>query len=838
MKIIVSAFAVCFVLAGAIWLRAQEQSRPAGPLGEAQVLALVAGDALPEDIVHFLSVRGLAFHPAESYLAQLKAAGAPLSVIDALKTARVTPSNAPEHSSSPELLNDLVTAATLKRGEKYAEATVVLTTALRDSFDKSDVGFVMAGVLSQQEEWEAAGRIYDQILDDDAHYPEAHAKYSYALDKTGDVTDALSQAKEALDEYPDDAEAHRFAGIAYDDMGNTQAEFAEYNEALRIKPDYAVVHYDIGYSYGHRGAYPQAIVEYRKAIALDPSFVNSYLNLGNMLDDTGNLPGAIQEWRKAKELAPRRIEPRMNLANALLRAQSVKEAINEYRELEAIAPDSEMCHRCFAYALFNDYEFDAAEKEFKEAISIDPSDSEAYAGLGGVEEERKNYDAALKDYEHGAELDPTALNARVGAGRVLLIQKKNQEACVMLKEAVEVRPANASAHELYARALDATGNIPAAISEFAQSYSLDHKPGVMDELAAEYEKNGDWVNALDQYRRAVTEQTTFESKSLIQQFAYWKLPVSPAEAFEAAKGRYAAHLVELRAAGKSVEAAELDRRVQATIATTSLSDQLDAAMAKASDVEHKGQIDEAEKDYKDAVDIALKLQPPDVRVMMSLWHLGNCYLSRKDFPDAESAFDRELGVATSLYGKDSPNLTIPLHDLGFVALMQDDYVSASKDFGRVIDLNEKTYGPESKQVSQALVAAAQVPFKQKKYDQAEPYLTRALQIDESMNGKDSIYNLMSLGPLCQFYDESGNWQKGLACDQEAVSIIEKQYGSDSPNLIHLLEFESHALRHLGKTEDADGVDAHVKNLQKFLPPSGAGPMFGAAQPPQKPSRQP
>ncbi len=833
MKIVISGLAVCLLLAGAVWLRAKEQSGPAGPMGEAQILALVAGDALPEDIVHFVSVRGLTFHPGESYLTELKTAGAAPSVIDALKIAKVIPPNAPEHDASPEFLNDLVSAATLKRDEKYAEATVVLTAALRDSFDKSDVGFVMGGVLSQQEEWEAAGRIYDQILDDDAHYPEAHAKYSYALDKTGDFTGALSQAKEALDEYADDPEAHRFAGVAYDDMGNTQAELAEYNEALHIKPDYAVVHYDIGYSYDHRGAFPQAIVEYRKAIALDPTFVNSHLNLGNMLDETGNLPGAIQEWRKAKELAPRRIEPRMNLANALLRAQSVKEAINEYRELEAMAPDSEVCHRCFAYALFNDYEFDAAEKEFKEAVSIDPSDSDAYAGLGGIEEQKKNYDAALQDYEHGAELDPTALNARVGAGRVLLIQKKYQDACAMPKEAVEVRPANASAHELYAQALDASANVPAAISEFAQSYSLDHQPRVMDELAAEYEKNGDWVNAMDQYRRAVAEQVTFESKSLIQQFAYWKLPVSPAQAFDAAKGRYAAHLVELRAAGKSAEAADLDKRVQATIATTNISDQLDAAMARASDVEQKGQIDEAEKDYKDAVDIALKLQPPDVRVMMSLWHLGNCYFSRKDFPDAQAAFDRELGVATNLYGKESPNLTIPLHDLGLIALMQGDYVSADKYFGRVIDLNEKTYGPESKQVSQALVAAAQVAFKQKKYDEAEPYLTRALQIDESMNGKGSIYNLMSLGPLCQFYDESAKWQKGLPCDQEAVSIIEKQFGPDSPNLIHLLEFESHALRHLGKTDDADKVDAHLKDLQKLLPPTGTGPIFGAAQSPQK-----
>jgi tetratricopeptide (TPR) repeat protein len=833
MKIIVSGLAVCLVLTGAVWLKAQEKARPVEPMGEAQILALVAGDALPEDVVHFVSVRGLTFHPGDSYLAQLKTAGAAPSVIDALKTAKVVPPTAPEHDSSPELLGHLVTAATLKKGEQYAEATVELTSALRDDLDKSDVGFVMGDVLKRQENWEAAARVYEQVLDEDPNYPEAHTKDSYALYKTGDLDEALAQAKAALDEYPEDAEAHKDAGVAYDDMGNAQASLAEYSEALRIKPDYAVIHYDIGYFYDHRGAFRQAIEEYRKAIALDPSFVTSHLNLGLMLENVGDLPGAILEWRKAKELAPRMIEPRLDLANALMHAQSINESIKEYRELEALAPDSEMCHRCFAYALFNGRDFEGAENEFKQAVAIDPSDSDAYAGLGDVEMQKKNYDAALQDYDRGAELDPTSLNARFGAGRVLLTQKKYQEACEILKQAVEVRPSNAAAHDLYGQALDGAGNIQAAISEFSQSYSLDHQPGVMDELASEYEKNGDWVNALDQYRRAVTEQVTLESKSLIRQFAYWKSTVSPAEAYEAAKGRYAAHLAELRAAGKTAEAEELDKRVQATSVTTSLSDQLDAAMANASNVEQQGHIDEAEKDYRDAVDIALKMQPPDLRVVMSLWHLGNCYLSRKDFSDAQAAFDRELGVATTLYGKDSPNLTIPLHDLAYTSLLQNDYASADKYFSRVIDINEQTFGPDSRQVSQALVAAAQVPFKQKKYDEAESYLKHAIQVDESLNGKDSVYGLMSLGALCQLYDESENWQKGLTCDQEILSIVEKQFGSDSPNLISVLEYESHALRHLGKTEDADRVDARLKDLHKFVPPSGTRPMVGASTTPQK-----
>jgi len=63
--------------------------------------------------------------------------------------------------------------------------------------------------------------------------------------------------------------------------------------------------------------------------------------------------------------------------------------------------------------------------------------------------------------------------------------------------------------------------------------------------------------------------------------------------------------------------------------------------------------------------------------------------------------------------------------------------------------------------------------------------------------------------------------------------MEKQFGPDSPNLIQALEYESHALRHSGKTADADRVDARLNGLRKLLPPNGPGSMFGATAPTPK-----
>jgi len=71
--IILLAFCSCAALAGA-----QEESKP---LTNSELLALVAGNALNENVVHEIESRSLAFRPGDGYRSQLSAAGA-----DNLKT--------------------------------------------------------------------------------------------------------------------------------------------------------------------------------------------------------------------------------------------------------------------------------------------------------------------------------------------------------------------------------------------------------------------------------------------------------------------------------------------------------------------------------------------------------------------------------------------------------------------------------------------------------------------------------------------------------------------------------------------------------------------------------
>src|SRR5260370_35236149 len=86
---------------------------------------------------------------------------------------------------------------------------------------------------------------------------------------------------------------------------------------------------------------------------------------------------------------------------------------------------------------------------------------------------------------------------------------------------------------------------------------------------------------------------------------------------------------------------------------------MDEAMDAGTAAFQAHKFDEAERSYKEAVKLGERLQPHETRLVMSLGYLGSMYFTRKDYPDAQAAFERQLKVAEEVYGPASPQ-TIPV----------------------------------------------------------------------------------------------------------------------------------------------------------------------------------
>jgi hypothetical protein len=103
-------------------------ARPTPPhaLRQSEVLALVAGQSLPESTVLQIKTREIDFRSDGAYRALLTTAGAGQSVLQALDTAKTVPNNttnsAPAAATDPADLQHLATAGKAIRDRKFEDA--------------------------------------------------------------------------------------------------------------------------------------------------------------------------------------------------------------------------------------------------------------------------------------------------------------------------------------------------------------------------------------------------------------------------------------------------------------------------------------------------------------------------------------------------------------------------------------------------------------------------------------------------------------------------------------------------------------------------------------------
>jgi tetratricopeptide (TPR) repeat protein len=778
------------------------------PLRASEVMAIEAGGALQANIAYDITKRGLNFHPDEQFLALMKKAGADDKVLKALKSAKVDASR--DVKPDPQLLLQLSDAGVLIKEEKYADAAAKLSDALDSSFARLETGYVMAELLRQQEKFDVALSVYGEILETEPDFPEVHVKASFLLDKLQDVDSALNEAKAALAENPNDAEAHKNEALALQDAQKFDAAIAQYQEALRIKPDYAAVRNDLGNLYYERNSYDEAIAEYKKCIAINPNFAGAHANLGHAYQGKNNLAAAIPEFREAKRLHPNDPAIRQDLASALMKV-SPGAAIVELQELEQKFPNFEVCHICLGRALAWKGDTKTAEAEFRKANELDPTDPDGHRGLGSIQENQKNYDAALDEYRAAEKINPADSETHEDIGRVLLAKKDSAAAVEELKQAETLSQTSWSAHDLYGQALEANGQIDLAIGEFKEAIALNPtRAYLMTELGGALEKKGDWVGALEQYRTAVLTNEGVRMKAQPGQ-TFEECGEECNKQYTAAQGRFADYLVSLKSSGRGAEAAELEKRVDQLNSSAGTLQKVQMALHAGDQAFQERKIEDAEKSYKQAVDLAQTLPPGDENLIVALGRLGNAYGMEQKFTEAAATFHQQLALVEKTFGPGSDRSVEPLRFLGQLAAWQKNYKEAEGYLQRALDINLRMSGDNNPMAVESLRALAGLYEAESDWAKAEPYLLRAVK-GEEVARPDMI--LLPLWGLCDLYDRWGKPDKSQPCWHRATGILETQFGHDSPRLADSLNNEAQALRKLGRKDEAESLEERLAKIRR------------------------
>lgn len=183
---------------------------------------------------------------------------------------------------------------------------------------------------------------------------------------------ALLEAREAVEQFPEDPGARNLLGRVHQALGDRQSARARYLEAIEVAPadlsayvNLAGLHWSEKDAEGARG-YLNAALEQK------PDSAIVLASLAEIEADTGNTDGAIEIMRKAVAAEPESAFPQIALGRLLLQAEDyagAREALQVAADLE---PSNAVPQNLLGIASVREGQLESAIDAFRRAMRVDP----------------------------------------------------------------------------------------------------------------------------------------------------------------------------------------------------------------------------------------------------------------------------------------------------------------------------------------------------------------------------------------------------------------------------------------------------------------------------------
>ena len=266
-----------------------------------------------------------------------------------------------------------------------------------------------------------------------------------ALFAAGNIPEAVTQYKKAIQIDPNVADAHNNLGNALLKQGKTDEAVECLQRAMALDPNYLDAINNLGNAFFKQGRTDEAIQYYCRTLALNPNYALAHNNLGSALFKQGKTDKAIQRFRHALTLNPDLADAHNNLGNALFKQGKIDEAIACFHQALALNPDHTEAQNNMANALMQNGDIQATIKYFQAILNKQPDHVEANINIGTALAHLGRIDEAITHYRTALNIAPSNPEAHNNLG-VLLAQKNMfPEAIEHFQRAVALRPGYVSA---------------------------------------------------------------------------------------------------------------------------------------------------------------------------------------------------------------------------------------------------------------------------------------------------------------------------------------------------------------------------------------------------------
>jgi len=262
-----------------------------------------------------------------------------------------------------------------------------------------------------------------------------------------------------------------------------------------------------GLAMRHATVFRDEVSLFGHVVSINPAGRGAYYSLGRALAVEGREEEGLEAMHRALDVNPDFEKTHGGIGWILLKLQRHEEAEEHLRMAVAINPVDRDALLNLAQSLRFQERFEEALHWYNAIIDLDDSDPRVHIGRAKALGRLERHGEALDGFERALamELDPEMeVQAHGGIGWILMSLKREQEAEMHLRRAVELKPSDQDAVLNLAASLRAQGRHEEALLRYDDAIDLDGDSSLAHigkaMVLSELERN---VDALDNFERAL-----------------------------------------------------------------------------------------------------------------------------------------------------------------------------------------------------------------------------------------------------------------------------------------------------------------------------------------------
>ncbi len=322
----------------------------------------------------------------------------------------------------------------------------------------------------------AAAGIYNDVLKQDPHQPDALHLLGVACLQTGRFAEAVDLISRATVRMPGNAEFHGNLAAALLRLERDEEAAAAAARAIELKPGNAGFRGNLAIALKRLGRSGDAADAFAAMLALEPGKLNLHKEIADLNSAAKRLDPAIEHYRAHMLHFPDDPEIHVvwnNLAHALEQRGHLDEAQALYRKAMAACPDDpDYVHNVgLIYRVTGNYE--AADAHLRRAVALAPDSHRLVANLasfladiGRFEEAAGILEARSAEFSDNVEL-------LMSLGTLYKNLGEDEKALAIFERAVAVAPKNPDAYRELAIAYVQTNNTPKAYETLKRILEFD-----------------------------------------------------------------------------------------------------------------------------------------------------------------------------------------------------------------------------------------------------------------------------------------------------------------------------------------------------------------------------